>query len=88
MTQSNASNGDESDSKINSPRFEDWVQPATNWEAPGRSVTADPEQWVYAIDQLPLGTKELTTVTALEQHQQSTEQRDGSDRSESTEGVN
>lgn len=88
MTQSNASNGDESDSKIDSPRFEDWVKPATNWEASDRSVKTDPEEWEYAIDQLPLDTQELTTVTALEQHQQSTEQPDRSDQSESTGGDN
>lgn len=88
MTRSNASNDDESDAKIDSPRFDEWVQPATNWETSDRSVKTDPEEWVYAIDQLPPDTQALTAATELEQHQQLTEQRDGSDRSASTEGDN
>jgi hypothetical protein len=88
MTHSNASNDDESDAEIDSPRFDEWVQPATNWEPSDRSATADPEEWVYAIDQLPLGAQELTAATEPEQQQQSTEQPDGNDRSASTEGDN
>lgn len=88
MPQSNASNDNEPDSEIDSPRFDDWVKPATNWEASARSVTADPEQWVYAIDQLPSDPQELTTVTELEQDQQSTERSNESDRPKLTEGDN
>lgn len=84
MTQSNVANDNESDLEIDSPRFDDWVKSATNWEASDRSVKTDPEEWVYAIDQLPPATQELTAATELEQQQQSTEQPDGSDRSEST----
>jgi hypothetical protein len=88
MTHSNASNDDESDAEIDSPRFDDWIKPATNWEASDRSATTDPEQWVYAIDQLPPGAQELTAATELEQQQQSAEQLDEGDRPESTEGDN
>lgn len=86
MTQSNVANDDESDAEIDSPRFDEWVQPATNWEASNRSVTADAEEWVYAIDQLPPDTQEPTVAIVRKQHQQSTEQSDGNDQSASTEG--
>ncbi|WP_162993969.1 hypothetical protein [Halalkalicoccus subterraneus] len=88
MTHSNASTDDESDAEIDSPRFDDWVQPATNWEASDRSATTDPEEWVYAIDQLPPDIEEPTAGTVREQHQQSAEQPNGNDHSDSTEGDN
>ncbi|MFC6906997.1 hypothetical protein [Halalkalicoccus tibetensis] len=88
MPQSNAADDNEPDSEIDSPRFDDWVKPATKWEASDRSMTADPEQWVYAIDQLPPDTQELTAPIELEQQRQSTERSDEGDRPKSTEGDN
>lgn len=84
MTQPNASD-DELDPEIDSPCFDDWVKPATNWEASDRSATADPEQWVYAIDQLPPDSRELTATIELEQQHWSNEHSNASDRSNSTE---
>lgn len=88
MTRSNASSDNESDSEIDSSRFDDWVKLATNWEASDRLVKTNPEEWVYTIDRLPPNNRELTAPTELEQHQQFTEQLDGSKRSELTEGNN
>ncbi len=88
MTHPNTSNDDESDAEIDSPRFDEWIKPATNWNASDRSVKTDPEEWVYVIDQLPPDTQEPTVAIVREQHQQSTEQPDGSNRSASTEGGN